>query len=141
MSILPKKRRLLQKRLRAGATAVEFALVAPVFFLFIAAAFEFGRLNIMRHTADNAAYEAARIAMVPGATAAEAITEANRILNIVGTRGATVTVNPATLGPDIDEITVSIDVPLDQNGWIAPKFSSGKVIRAQSRLKTERTEQ
>ena len=29
-------------------------------------------MNVIRHTADNAAYEAARTAMVPGATAAEA---------------------------------------------------------------------
>ena len=54
---------------RAGATAVEFAIVAPIFFLIMLASFEFSRLNVIRHTADNAAYEAARHAMVPGATA------------------------------------------------------------------------
>ena len=79
---------------RRGATAVEFAITAPMFFLFLLAAFEFGWLNVMRHTADNAAYEAARTAMVPGATAADATTKAKTLLNIVGTRGATVTVTP-----------------------------------------------
>jgi len=49
---------------RRGATTVEFAITAPVFFLFLLAAFEFGWLNVIRHTADNAAYEAARTAMV-----------------------------------------------------------------------------
>jgi Flp pilus assembly protein TadG len=72
---------------RTGAAAVEFAIVAPVFFILVIAAFEFGRINVIRHTADNAAYEGARIAMVPGATAAEAVAEAERILRIVGTRG------------------------------------------------------
>ncbi len=83
---------------RRGATAVEFAITAPVFFLFLLAAFEFGWLNVMRHTADNAAYEAARAAMVPGATAAEATAKANTILQIVGARGAKVSITPAGRG-------------------------------------------
>ncbi len=84
-------------RCRRGATAVEFAIVAPIFFLLLLSSFEFSRLNVIRHTADNAAYEAARNAMVPGATAAEAIATANSILRVVGTRGARVTINPTTL--------------------------------------------
>jgi Flp pilus assembly protein TadG len=123
---------------RTGATAVEFAIVAPIFFMFVIAAFEFGRLNVIRHTADNAAYEGARIAMVPGATAAEAVAEAQRILRIVGTRGATVTVNPTTLGPSVDQITVTVDVSMAQNGWITPRFTRTTTIRAVSTLRTER---
>jgi Flp pilus assembly protein TadG len=124
--------------LRTGAAAVEFAIVAPIFFLLVMAAFEFGRLNVIRHTADNAAYEAARQAMVPGATAGEAVAEAQRILRIVGTRGAKVTVNPATLGPAVDQITVTVEVPMNQNGWITPRFTRATTIRAISTLKTER---
>src|SRR6185295_7284523 len=86
-----------RSKLRRGAVAVEFAITAPIFFLFLLAAFEFGWMNVIRHTADNAAYEAARAAMVPGATAAEAKTKANSILGVVGARGAIVTVTPATL--------------------------------------------
>ena len=126
---------------RRGVTAVEFALVAPIFFLLLLASFEFSRLNVIRHTADNAAYEAARVAMVPGATAAEAIDTANRILGIVNARGATVSVNPAILGPNTNNITVTVDVPLGQNGWIAPRFTSASVLRAASTLKAERTGQ
>ncbi len=123
---------------RTGATTVEFALVAPVFFLLLLASFEFSRLNVIRHTADNAAYEAARVAMVPGATAAEAINEANRIMNIASARGSRVTVNPATLGPNTTQITVTVDVPMDQNGWITPRFTGSRIMRAVSTLKTER---
>jgi Flp pilus assembly protein TadG len=123
---------------RTGAAAVEFAIVAPVFFILVIAAFEFGRINVIRHTADNAAYEGARHAMVPGATATEAVREAERILRIVGTRGATVTVNPATLGPSVDQITVTVDVPMAQNGWITPRFTRNTTIRATSTLRTER---
>ncbi len=129
-----------KKHVHRGVATVEFAIVAPIFFLVLMAAFEFSRLNVIRHTADNAAYEAARHAMVPGATAAEAIAKANSILKTIGARGTRVTISPATLGPDVDEINVRVDVPMSQNGWIAPKFSRGRTVTAQSTLRTERAE-
>ncbi len=129
------------KHRRTGAAAVEFAIVAPIFFLLVMASLEFGRLNVIRHTADQAAYEAARNAMVPGATVGEATQTANSMLAIAGARGATVTVNPTVLGPDDDEITVTIDVPMNQNGWITPKFTKNSTIRAVSRLRAERAPQ
>jgi Flp pilus assembly protein TadG len=125
---------------RRGATTVEFAIVAPIFFLLMMASFEFSRLNVIRHTADNAAYEAARHAMVPGATASEAVSKANTILRTVGARGARVTINPTVLGPDVNTINVRVDVPLDQNGWIVPRFTKGSTMTAQSTLRTERAE-
>jgi Flp pilus assembly protein TadG len=119
---------------RRGAAAVEFAIVAPLFFTLVIAALEFGRLNIIRHTADQAAYEAARHAMVPGATAAEATAKANSMLKIVGARDSKITI----VGPTDDKVTVTVDVPLSKNGWIAPRFTKNKAIRATSTLKTER---
>ncbi len=123
---------------RRGAVVVEFAIVAPLFFVFIITAFEFGRLNVIRHTADNAAYEAARHAIVPGATAAEAVARANSLLGIVGTRGAIVTVNPTILGPAVNTVSVTVEVPMAQNGWIAPKFTGAATMRSVSTMKTER---
>lgn len=119
---------------------VEFSIVAPVFFLVVFAMFEFTRLNVLRHTADNAAYEAARTAMVPGATAAEAIAEANRVLNIIGARSASVTVTPSVITTDTQSVTVEIDIPLDQNGWVAPKFTAGDILHSESTLRTERVQ-
>lgn len=126
---------------RRAAVVVEFAIVASVFFLILSASFEFVRLNVIRHTADNAAYEAARHAMVPGATAAEAITKANSILNVVGIRGATVTITPPVLSSNIPDVNVRIDIPLGSNGWITPKFTNGKTLTVQSTLKKERVSQ
>lgn len=137
--MIPSRRRRHSRR-RTGATAVEFAIVAPIFFILIIGSLEFGRLNVIRHTADQAAYEAARHAMVPGATAAEARAQADRMLRIVGTRGATVTIAPAVIDSSVDEITVTVDVPMNQNGWITPRFTNSTTIRAVSRLKTERAE-
>jgi Flp pilus assembly protein TadG len=141
LTLLARSRRRRQPPgARNGATAVEFAMVAPAFFLLMLAAFEFGRLHVIRHTADNAAYEAARHAMVPGATAAEAISKANSILGVVGTRSANVTVVPAVLDPSVEQVTVTIDVPMNQNGLLAPRFTRNTTIRAVSTLKTERVE-
>ena len=129
-----------QRKGRRGATAVEFALTAPIFFLFLLAAFEFGWLNVIRHTADNAAYEAARSAMVPGATAAEALTKANQLLNTVGARGANITVTPDPVTTQTKQVTVAIEIPMNRNGLIAPRFTSKTTISAKSTLRTERAE-
>lgn len=130
----------LQKRPadRRGATMVEFAIVAPVFFLVVLTMFEFTRLNVLRHTADNAAYEAARAAIVPGSSAASATAKANQLLNVVGARGATVSINPANITTDTEEVTVTVSVPLDQNGWVAPKFTKGGTFTTSSTMRTER---
>ena len=125
---------------RRGATAVEFALTAPIFFLFLLAAFEFGWLNVIRHTADNAAYEAARTAIVPGATSAEARTIANRLLGTVGAQGANVTVTPDPVTTQTKQVTVAIEIPMNRNGLIVPRFTSKTKINARSTLRTERAE-
>lgn len=125
---------------RRGAAAVEFALCAPVFFLIIFALFEFTWMNVIRHTADNAAYEAARAAMVPGASATTATNEANRILRTIGVRGGTVDVSPRVIRPETRNVTVSIRVPMDRNSLIAPRFTRGRTIDASSTLRTERVE-
>lgn len=123
---------------RRGATAVEFALVAPLFFLILFALFEFAWLNVIRHTADTAAYEASRAAIVPGATADDAVAKANRILRTVGTRGANVTVDPPNLGPENTSVTVKVEVPMRTNAIITPRFTGAAVLRSKSSLRTER---
>jgi Flp pilus assembly protein TadG len=125
---------------RRGAAAVEFALTAPIFFLFLLSAFEFGWLNVMRHTADNAAYEAARTAIVPGASADEARTKANRLLRIVGTRGAQITVTPNPVTTQTKQVTVAIEIPMRRNGLVVPRFTKQTTIRSSSTLRTERPE-
>lgn len=125
---------------RAGAAIVEFAITAPIFFLFILAAFEFGWMNVMRHTADNAAYEAARTTMVPGGSVADATAKANSILNIVGAKGATITITPNPVTKDTKEVTVSVDLPMNRNGLIVPRFTKATVLHSESTLKTERAE-
>jgi Flp pilus assembly protein TadG len=128
-----------QSDARTGAVAVEFAITAPIFFLFLLAAFEFGWLNVMRHTADNAAYEAARTAIVPGATSAEALAKATTLLNVVGARGATINITPNNITNSTTEVTVAVDLPMSSNGLIVPRFTGKTVLHSESTLRTERS--
>jgi Flp pilus assembly protein TadG len=51
-------------RRRPGAAAVEFAVVATVFFMFLFGIIEFGQLIMVKNLMDNAAREGARLAVV-----------------------------------------------------------------------------
>lgn len=123
---------------RRGVTLVEFALVLPVFLLFTFASIEFAHLNTLRNTANNAAYEAARVIVVPGADAAEAEVEAARILAAVGTREFSVDVTPQEITPDTDSVTISVNVPYERNSLMVPWFTRSLTIRSKATLKTER---
>lgn len=101
---------------------VEFAIVAPLLFLFFFTAFEFCRVSMIRHTVDNAVYESVRKGIIPGATAAEVRAQGNLVLSTIGIRNFTIDVTPAVIRQDSDEITVRIQVPLDQNTFIPPVF-------------------
>jgi Flp pilus assembly protein TadG len=138
VKITSKMKRRSRRGSRRGATAAEFALTLPIFVLFLMASFEFGWINVLRHTADNAAYEAARCAMVPGGSAADAKAKANSILNIVGARGAVVTVDPSTLTSSTNEVTVSIDIPMKVNALVVPRFTGTKTLHSEATVRTER---
>jgi Flp pilus assembly protein TadG len=111
------------------------AFACPVFFVFLFAAFEFCGVNTIRHTVDNAAYEAARRGIVPGATDADVRSEANYIMSAVGARNVQIDIAPSPIRDETPEITVTVSVPLDGNGWIAPRFfSNSDVIRGRCHM-------
>lgn len=126
---------------RDGATLVESALILPFFLLLIFSSVEFTRMSMMRNLTQDAAYYAARTAMVPGATADEAEAEARRILGYLGTDAAQVFVNESTggvLDENSDVIEVRIVVPLDQNTLIFPQFTQGMTFESTARMRSER---
>ena len=126
-----------KNRHRRGATAVEFAITAPILFLFVFAAVEFSRANMIRNTSTNAAYEGARRGIVPGASAADVQAAALAVVDSVLINGAQVTVSPATITPDTQQVTVTVQVPLDENGWVMPLFFAGKTIVADCTLRRD----
>lgn len=116
------------KSRRTGAVLVEFAVTLPIVILVFFAAFEFCRAAMVRHTVDNAVYEAARRGILPGATAADVENQADQVLATIGLAGAQVDVTPASIVEGTTEVTVRIQVPLDSNGYVTPVFLGGAVI-------------
>lgn len=131
--------RILQKSpRRRGATAVEFALTAPLLFLFVFASIEFSRANMLAHTTKIAATEGARRGIVPGSTVADCKVAAQRELDILGFKGGSITVTPKTITSTTPEVTVTVTVPVDvRNGYVIPKFFLGKSITRSVRLQRE----
>ena len=130
-------KRSKKSKQRSGATIVEFAIVAPLLFLFFFAAMEFCRVAMIRHTADNAVYEGCRVGIIPGATVGEVNTEATRILNSLGVTNVGIDVIPATIDRETDEVTVRIMVPLDDNSFVPNQFFSGRSITRELTLRRE----
>jgi len=96
---------------------VEFAFTVPVFFVVLFSCLEISRMNMIRQTANNAAYEAVRACIVPGATNAEGVAAATSLLRSIGVQGYTVTVTPATISDTTPSVTATIVVPFDKNTW------------------------
>lgn len=119
---MPKHRRQKRPtRSRRGAVAVEFALTAPIAFLLFFAALEFGRVNMIRHSMENAAYEGARRGLALGATERQIRQAANTVLDAVAIRRADVDVDN-----DDTHVTVSITANLDDQSWVAPLYFAGR---------------
>lgn len=135
----PKKIRSLETGDRDGVSAVELAFILPVFFLMILACVEFIRMNMIRNLVQDAAYFAARDAMVPGATAEEAEATANQILGFMRTQDAVISINNGSgLDEGSSQVSVTITVPMDSNSFLLPTFSSGMEMSATATMNTER---
>ena len=116
------KRRTKKRSQRTGATAVEFSLTLPILLIFLFATFELGRGNMMLNTTEAAAYEAARVAIVPGATVAEAEAAAELILATAGVEVSDFSIVPANLDTASDSVAVTIDVSFAENSLFVPNF-------------------
>jgi Flp pilus assembly protein TadG len=122
---------------RRGATLSEFAIVAPLLFLFFFAAFEFCRVAMIRHTADNAVYEGCRMGLIPGATTGEAESEARRVMGTLGVTNVNVAVTPSSFNKDTQHVTVRVEVPLDENSFVPNQFVAGRTIIRELTMRRE----
>ncbi|MFG0261545.1 MAG: TadE/TadG family type IV pilus assembly protein [Novipirellula sp. JB048] len=128
------------KKPRRGAVTVEFALAFPILLLFAFAGIEFSRVNMIRNTAINAAYEGARKGIVPGATASECEQAATQLLGFVDISGGSAVVTPSTIQADTKSVTVTVTVPITStNSFIAPQYFMGKEIVTSVTLPREMT--
>jgi Flp pilus assembly protein TadG len=121
---------------RLGASLVEFAIVSNLLLITILTCMEFARMNMVRNLAQDAAYYAARHAIVPGATPGEAVAEASRIMGSLLNNGYTVRVSP--LDGDSRFVDVTVSVNMGEVALFAPLFLPQRTVDTRVRMRTER---
>ena len=119
---------------RTGAATVEFALVAPFFFLLILGIFEVGRGLMVRHLLTNAARLGCRAGVIEGTSTAAINAAVAANLKAVGIASelATIQVNgnvaDAAGARAGDEITVTVSVPVRSVTWVpGGEYLSGSI--------------
>jgi Flp pilus assembly protein TadG len=125
-----------RRNARLGASLVEFAIVANILMIMILTCMEFARMNMVRNLAQDAAYFAARHAIVPGATTQEAVDQAELVMGTMLSNGYTVQVS--ALDKDSTEITVTVAVDLGEVAMFAPYFLPETEFETVARMRTER---
>jgi Flp pilus assembly protein TadG len=115
------------------------ALALPILLLVLLAAIDCARLNMLRNTAENAVYEGARRAIVPGASAAQARAAVQKVLHAVGASQATITVTPETITMNTKTVTVTVSLPLRDNAWLAAAAGADRTLTKTCTMTRERT--
>jgi Flp pilus assembly protein TadG len=115
------------RRNRRGAAAVEFAIVAPVFFMMVFGMIELGRAIMVQQILTNAAREGVRVGVLdsPTPTASVVTTTVTNYLQKAGIAGATVTIDPSepTTAGYGAPVTVTVQIPFSSVSWLpAPWF-------------------
>jgi Flp pilus assembly protein TadG len=125
---------------RRGATAVEFALTAPIFFVILFAGIEFSRAHMIRSSIENAAFEGARKGIVSGVTATQCKTTTESLLEISLVKDYQVTVSPPVLDASVDIVSVTVSVPLTtENGFRLTGFLKNNTFTKTIELPREGT--
>ncbi len=107
-----------QRANRRGTAAVEFALTVPILLLFLFTALAFSRYNMIQQTVNNAAFEAARHCIVPGAAVADGQTAGLKVLSAGFVTGGSVTINPNPIANTTTQVTATVTAPISSNLWV-----------------------
>ncbi len=115
----------VHRQIRSGALTVEFALTAPILLLFLFAIVEFGRVQMIQHTLNNAVYEGARRGMAINSTEAKVRERVLAITTPSAVRNPVITVS---ITPDV--VTVSATARLNDNALFSPMFFRDKSLNS-----------
>jgi len=121
-------------KVRRGASTVEFAFVAPIFFMMVLGIVEVGRACMVTELLTEAARRACRQGVLEGTSSTTIQSTATDFLTGVGISGedAAVYVNDVPAGstnvqsmPAYTEITVVVTVPINNVTWTPIWFVPG----------------
>ncbi|MGO8751642.1 MAG: TadE/TadG family type IV pilus assembly protein [Thermoguttaceae bacterium] len=122
---------------RRGAVVVEFALVAPLFFLLTLGTVEFGHIMMVQEVEVSAARGGARTAILAGSSDANVQTTIANYMSAAGISGYTWTISPdlgSSPAPGSGTaITVTVSVPWSKVNWtgfLPSTWFSGTAVSA-----------
>lgn len=125
---------------RRGAMAVEMAVVAPVFFLFVLGLIEFSRAMMVQALLTSAAREGARAGSLDNSQDTDVDNAVDNYLSAGGISGANISVTPdppsnAGYG---QFVTVTVSVPYTSVSWLpVPQFLQSVMLTATSTVLRE----
>ena len=118
------------RRQRLGAAIVELALCLPIFFLIVMATVETCSMIYLRQSAKIAAYECARLGILPEMTKETLQDQCDVILQGRRIEGYTFTCvpdDPSTLGYE-DLLTTTVTIPSSEASLVGSWFYAGDDI-------------
>jgi Flp pilus assembly protein TadG len=123
---------------RSGAVTAEVAVCLPILFLLLFGCLEMAGANMLKHATESAAYEGARIGILPGATQAGVQQAVDKVLDSIGAEGSSIEILPQVITQETEEIEVVVSVPYAPNAWIAPFIiRSNPTFRSSCKLRRE----
>src|SRR5262249_27734009 len=127
---------------RRAATTVEFAVIAPIYFMLILAIIEFGRTIMIIHLLNNAARVGCRTGIIEVTDTATIVNATNNYLESINIRSGTTTVRvngdsaDASTAQAKDEITVNVSIPVSEITWVpGTRFTTGYTLSGQFTLR------
>jgi hypothetical protein len=136
------RRQSLPKK-RAGAHIVEFAVVAPFFFLFIFALIDIGRGMMVSSILSHVARAGCRTGVLPGKSNTDVQAAIDLALQGTGVTGTTTTAKVNGSVADVntantkDLITVSVSVPVGNITWLPTTWFVAGTLSGQFSLEHE----
>ncbi|HEV7223472.1 MAG TPA: TadE/TadG family type IV pilus assembly protein [Pirellulales bacterium] len=133
---------------RRGTSAVEFAFIAPVFFMLVIGMIEFGRAMMVQQALTNAARQGARLATLDSTNnssnptpASLVTTEVNQALSAASISGAATAISPALPAAAGQDISVTVSVPYRSVTWVpSPWFLGNATLTANCVMRRETTQ-
>lgn len=120
-----------------GVVTVEVALCLPILMAILMGSYELARANMMLHSTESAAYEGARVGIIPGATPESVRESVGRVLRSVGVTNFDVDISPAVITNTTEDIEVEVTVPFRENLAIPTFFIRNPVFQGTCTLKRE----
>lgn len=124
---------------RRGIATVEFAIIAPLFFMLVLGCIELGRALMVQQILTNSSRAGARTAITLAGTEAAAIAASKDFAEGASVAGIEVSVSPK---PEVTSagqmVTVTVTVPYENVTWVpAPWFMGGATLTATSVMRKE----